>query len=342
MKNSLIPLALFAWLGTALPSLASDSPAYRQGVEDYQAGRYAQAVVKLARASGAQPNNALTHYCLANALVKCGQHQEAAEEYRTSYMLQPYGSVSTYCREALRGYKKPIPTADDLKAFRDTVGGASAIASAVTDKPPVDALSTNKPLSIIRRQVQSEKEKDQTMGEVRAQQTLANGELQARAVDSWARQEIELARRTPMNPRASLAAIEDTIAKKEQQIRDAAKDQQERIRREARQRAERYKKVAEMRQTALDQVADNLEKQMSEKPSVGGVRLLAHGTDLYVRCYASVPGNRPTPDVHGAVARIYGMPAAVTSVRPQSSSNSDERNGAAESATHSVRGKVLN
>ena len=80
--------------------------------------------------------------------------------------------------------------------------------------------------------------------------------------------------------------------------------------RQAKEKADRYKKIGDMKKEALDQVADNLKKQMSDSGQSSGVRLLPQGTDLYVRQYQSVPARRAQPDAHSAVARIYAQHAA--------------------------------
>lgn len=353
MKKSLTALALLTWLGTASagPVFANG---YAQGVQDYQAGRFRQAVVKLARASGAQPTNSMIHYYLANALVKCGQHEEAAEEYRISYMLDPFGAVSGYCRTAIKGYKKSIPTTDDIKAFSNTMHGTIAmVASAVPRLPQLtqdayqvlpDPLiadpSVRQAVSTIRRQVGYEKRKNETIGESHASSIMAQSESSARAVDSSARYEIEHLWSSHRHPRDPRLLDKMYLETREKEIRSNAKDEQERIRREARQKADRYRKVADMRQLSLDQVADNLARQMIEKPSNGGVRLVAEGTDLYVRRYASTSTNRAVPDVHAAVARIT---AKQTPADPSNNieGSADGRAGQTELNSRSVRGKLI-
>lgn len=334
-----------------LPAAAS---VYDDGIRDYQAGRFKQAMMKLTRASGAQPTNALVHYYLANALVKCGEHEQAAEEYRVSFMLDPYGTVSGYCRAALRGYKRAVPSGDDIKAFRDTVNGVTALASAppapgakgqVLHPPRLGASASADPimrqsLSLIRRQVDFEKRKNNSIGESRAKSEIKLAERDAREIDYWAKQQIDRLwspHQAPMDPR-----LLDTkqLQASEDRIRANAKEEQSRILREAQQRADRYRKVAEMRKTALDEVADNLERQMCENSSASTVRLLSEGTDLYVRRYASTGNNRGIPDAHPAVARIVSSPVVDDSTDVDA--HADDHTRSTNVRSRSVSGKVLN
>src|SRR5579883_1585797 len=50
------------------------------------------------------PQDATSHYYMANYLAKRMRAQEAIREYRTALSLSPNGPVATYCREALAAY----------------------------------------------------------------------------------------------------------------------------------------------------------------------------------------------------------------------------------------------
>lgn len=334
MKIASKSLAVLAWLGFSIPgTVCFSADLSTDGLNDYNAGRYRQAVVKLAKACGAHPQNALIHYYLANALVKIAEHDSAAEEYRIAYILDPTGMVSQYCRDALRGYKKPLPCADEVRAFRDTVGGALAIGQSNGGSPSsphaVADPKISKALSKIQREVNLEKTNVQNFGDYHARDIAKMRERQSRQVEISMRDQIDNLRSDPFIRRAYMnnpAAAEQYIKENEARIQTAAKDEIEYIKRETTARAERYKRVAEKRQNVLDEVAENLARQMSEKPKQGGVRLVASGTDLYVRHYAPAYGNYQNPDAHAAVARIYGVAPAAEPAEP----------------VRSVRAKVLN
>jgi tetratricopeptide (TPR) repeat protein len=316
MNGKLLPLALMLWMGVGSPALALNH-AYADGVADYRMGRYMQAATKLKVATQSEPTNAYAHYYLANALVRTGEHERAAEEYRVCYMLDPRGGVSTYCAAALTGYNKPVPTQNDIRAFYNTVGGGMGVA-----------------LSNIRKQVQSAQTKISRQVEGPATRALKDGTHEEQLVDNYTRERIEAVRYEQAinrNPRLG----PEYFAEKERVINEAARDEKERIRREAREVAARYRRLGEQRQKMLDEVAHDLERQMTEKPGKNGVRLLAEGTDLYVRRYATVPPNQPIPDAKPAVARIYGQGASA-----EASPNRDLP--PSDTSGNSVRGKVLN
>jgi len=294
------------------------------------------------------------HYYLANALVKCGDHGQAAEEYRIAYMLDPAGRVSNYCAVALKGYKKELPSSADMRNFYATIDGGGSVESAafpqqqgspssgqsVRDQTAGQYPSIQHASSIIRRQVTYEKAKNQSIGDLNVSSIIKNGDYESRRIDVQARGEIEKLWSPQAHPTDPRMLDRTYLESREKQIISAAKDEQEHIRRVALSRANQYRKTAEMRQTSLDQVADNLEEQMRGKPSNGGVRLLAEGTDLYVRRYGSTTGNHAISEVHGAVARIYGKRAESNSGAVNN--DIEARDGQANVRSRSVRGKVLN
>jgi tetratricopeptide (TPR) repeat protein len=317
MNSKLLPLALIACIGIAAPVLGATSM-YNDGVADYQNGRYQQAVVKLAKATGAEPKNAVAHYYLANALVKCADHQQAAEEYRASLMLDPTGSVSVFCRAALKGYNKPLPTEQEAQSYRGTVGGASAVRQS---------------LSQIRKQLDDQRHNTDDYTNKYGKEAINRGNYDAGKVDTWANGEIENLHSPTRHVRDPRLLDEEYVKQREAAIRLSAKDETERIRREASETAARYRRNGEQRQKLLDESARELERQMTEKPGNSSVRLVAQGTDLYVRRYVSIKPPHPIPDARAAVVRIYGRGASST-----------DQSAAPSPDTHArvVRGRILN
>jgi tetratricopeptide (TPR) repeat protein len=317
-------LSLLACVASGILPANAVTAAYNDGVAFYQAGKFHEAALALAKAAGAEPTNALAHYYFANALVHVGAHQQAAKEYRASLLLEPYGTVSAFCRAALKGYHEPLPTAQDANAIHDTVGGAA---------------TAQQSQSSMQRQLARE----QARGDVltASSKTFANSRTKVDfdKVEDVVRERIaalhaDYTRPTFGNP------YQDNLylARREEEIRKEAKEDQERIRREAGETAARYKRVADDRQKVLTETARALETQMHENPGKGGVRLLAEGTDLYVRRYASLPSRHPAPPTHAAVVRIYGR-GANADANPNPSQIDRQT-----SDTHArdVRGKVLN
>jgi hypothetical protein len=328
LATGLLAVLLFA----GRPALSAAGALLDEAVKDYQAGNYQQAVVKLARITGADPFNVTAHYYLANSLVYVKEKQEAKEEYRLCYVLDPHGPLSDYCRQALVLFKEPIPSDRDAKIMRDTIFGAlknaglNVPASGTPISPPGAPVSASidQTLSLIRKEEKFEKAKQQSIGDAGAQAAAVQGEQAARAVD--ARAEADIARLYSRPSPGVQPLTLDEIRARELSIRNSAVDEKNRILRDAQLKADRYQGVAKEKQVSLEQVADNLEKQLATPHSGKGVRLLPDGTDLYVRHYDS---SSAAPDTHAAVARLYGKPVGtqtqVSSPRVNPAESADDK-----------------
>ncbi len=345
MKKSWPLLTIVILLAVCHTTAARAGACFDEGLRLYNGRHYRESVVLLARASGAEPLNAIVHYYLANALALTKDHEQAAAEYRMCYLLDPHGPVSGYCRQALVSYRCALPGAEESRWLKEgltasgvwSAGGQSG-GGAVADEKPVDQAC-----SVIRRQLAYEKTKHKVIGDANAQTELSCGEEQARRIEQQAQSEINsLYSPTTwvgpfrFNPYANDAAL---LKAREEQIRSAARDREEQARRLAQDRADRYKSWSKETGTALDEVADNLERQLSQPSHNGGVQLQAVGTDLYVRYYGGLAANHVIPDVHPAVVRIFGRRSA----EPQADSGGCPGDEPADKkdAERSVRGKVL-
>lgn len=317
-------LTLLACLTSATLPVAAVTRAYNDGVALYQAGKYDQAALALAKATGAEPGNALAHYYFANALVHVGAHDQAAKEYRTSLLLEPYGTVSAFCRAALKGYHEPLPSKQDAVAIHDTVGDTT---------PMTQSLTT------MQKQIAREKARSEVVNAGTVSFTKGRSKVDENRLEEIVRERIAALHADATRPTFG-NAYQDNIylARREEEIRKEAKEDLERIRREAGETAARYKRVADDRQKVLDETARALETQMNENPGKSGVRLVAEGTDLYVRRYASVPTKHRTPDARQAVVRIYGH-GANSDANPNPSQIDSP---VSETHAREVSGKVLN
>ncbi|HEY9867904.1 MAG TPA: tetratricopeptide repeat protein, partial [Candidatus Obscuribacterales bacterium] len=99
-------LFVLAAAGTG-PVLAGAPSSFQLGARAYARGQYQTALAHFNKALRANQYNANLHYYKANALVKLGRHDEAINEYRTSYALDPYGDAAYYCQAALSAYGEP-------------------------------------------------------------------------------------------------------------------------------------------------------------------------------------------------------------------------------------------
>lgn len=295
----------------ACSALQAGATTCDDAIKSYNAGEY-EAAEKLLRASCRQtPSDAASHYYLANTLVHLKQHEEAIEQYRVGYALDREGRIGNYCGRALKGYGFQLPDAAVSRAIAGTVSGVTSSTQkqllAIT--PPAAPISMggaqpplNRSVTAIRKQVEFEKQKNESVAEATAADAISLARTTVRSVRENAEQQIQRLY-APQRGRPALSPEE--IAYREQQIRNEAKAEEDFIMRQAATKADRYRKVGEMRRSALDQIADNLETQLSDDGKYSGVKLIPQGTNLYVRTYAPAVPLRPVPDAHGAVARIY-------------------------------------
>lgn len=331
-------IVLTLLLGSSCLEPAWAGAYFDQGIKEYKAGQYQQAVVALAKASGAEPLNAMVHYYLANALVFTRDHEEAIKEYRLCYLLDPRSPVAGYCRKALSLYQQPLPGENEARLLRDAQGSAAGGSGAGEQAPDLE-----KTCSVIRRQLAYEKGKHVSIGEANARVELSGGEERARQIDQQAQAEIS-ALYSPnswvgpfrFNPYANDAAL---LKAREEQIRNAAKDREEQARRMAQMRADSCKSKEKEASSALDEVADNLERQLAQTSSSSGVKLQPVGTDLYVRYYGGRGENQVIPEVHPAVVRIFCQRGQRE--RGDYSAGEDGNLLPKLNRTGSVRGKVL-
>ncbi|HEY9719419.1 MAG TPA: hypothetical protein V6C69_18215 [Trichormus sp.] len=74
----------------------------QQGIEQYNAGHYSEAIGMFGAAEASEFNNPELHYYMANALARMNQKADAIREYKMALTLQPQGRLSDYCQSALR------------------------------------------------------------------------------------------------------------------------------------------------------------------------------------------------------------------------------------------------
>ena len=293
---------------------------YDEGLQYFNAGKFYHAAVAFGRAAAADPLNAMVHYYWANSLVKIGDHERAAREYRVAFLLEPQGIVSGYCRQALIGYKLAVPNPNDSAAFRqsmrDTAGGAADLREApprVAGASPVQApadTNVDKACDAITRQLSHEKQKHQATRDSSVRMAMVRAQAQARRIDEDAEIAIQKLYEPIIYPGARVNPLllnPELLKQRAEEIRNSAKDAKEQLFREAGEESTRYNKWNSTKEQALEEVAHNLRTQMQSK-TPNGVQLLPEGTDLYVRYYGNSPG-RPIPETRQAVVRIISAPS---------------------------------
>lgn len=315
LLSSYLPSGVFALaFGLLQVFPASATIAYtplEEGIRQFQARRYSMALGPLERAVSKAPQNAMCRYYLAGCYVHLARHEDAMREYDMAYRLDPFGPVSGYCRRALLGYGRSIPSESELAAL-----GKPVLHSPKRHK---DTIQHNVPehldkaIDTIRRQADYEKGRHKSASDTFAGNAIKTGEGSARKILDDADAEcraileaplvvaggyrndpstVEQAKRLEMERRQALVA----------EIRKKAEGDAARIRGEAQDRAQKFKQYSQDRQSALDEVADSLESQLSTSRLKDRVKMRAEGTGLYIRNFGVVPS--PSPEVHNSVARI--------------------------------------
>lgn len=339
LKLSLLASILSLWLpGAALAQSAFDS-----GVRMYEAGRYAEAMLHLSQATGAEPENARAHYHLANTLVRLGMHPQAAQEYEICYRLDPRGSMADYCRAALRAYKRPVPAIEQTRAGAALTAGGGAQAVYTTASGYEESNHLDRTKSVIRRQAEYEKSKHEYWGKSAAELVLrqAEGERKRIAEEASLEKERAFQPQPVYLPRGGVyippPPSPELVRMRHNEIERQARERSERARILAEGRAREFAQFSRERQVALDEVAQNLERQLDAPHRAGSAHLQPIGTDLYVRYYGYAGMERTAPpEVRPAIVRIVGHRGSQLSLPP-----APEAGDAAPRAVKRVSGKVL-
>jgi hypothetical protein len=288
----------FGLVGWTLPPALAVSTCDR-GVGFYKSGQYQYALVNLSQACGENPRDVTAHYYLANTLVQQGMHDQAIAEYATCYRLDPRSPVAQFCLQALEKYRtsKKHRTPSALPEARATGSGITEVGKFT----PAHTL--------IRRQAQIEKTKHQGIGDSMARNMANQADFEARRLRREAEEEIERVLAPPVYfpigrpPVNALGYTPEEARAKADEIRRNVEDSAQAAKLIAAGRAQQYRNWSNERQHALDEVVENLEKQLSAPPS-SGVKLQPVGTDLYVRFYGYKRSTPEMPDVRPADVRL--------------------------------------
>lgn len=325
--------------GAGGPAQANDP--FQLGLGCYGAGRYREAVVYLSQAAMSHPASPVLHYHLGNALVKCGLHDQAIQEYELSYRLDPYSSVAQYCKLALKAYGRPSP---ELAQTHVAADGSVQFAVEPPAGPPIDR-NVRIAKNIIRRQAEYEKSKHRATGEALARLAMRHADHDVSRIREDMREEMARAMEPPVltlptgrgvmtvplpfNPELARARAEEA--------RQRAQEAERSVRKAAEARAELQKNFCKEREFALDEVVSNLESQLEEPAGRSGVKLQAVGTDLYVRYYGYQRGSEQMPDTRPAAVKIVGDGAS----RGRMDSGGPDSEHGPLRIQKRVRGKVL-
>jgi hypothetical protein len=298
---------------------------FARAVQYYQRNDFKNAELFLRQAISEAPGEPNMHYYLANTLVRLNRHDEAKEEFKRAYNLDPYGPISGYCRKALAVYDNQNPDAAPAVSATDNLMRYSNREPSIVD-PEKKVLS-------LRSQAEREKLRHQQVADSYSRAMNSTGDGEAQRIRQNSRDEIDSILH---GTRYSYPWMQQAAEARAQQVQSNA-DELERIARDrAKERAAEYKAVSKEKGKSLDETVTNLERQFTTKALPGTPQLRHDGTDLFVRSYSPSTAKSPYPDAHPAVARVN--PVHVE----DSDDGSDTSGTTAAPLQHQVKGKVLN
>lgn len=266
-----------------------------EGRAALKSGRTVAGEMAYRKAIAFDPSDPLPHYLLANMLARSERHADAIAEYKLALRLEPGGSVSGYCKQALAAYKQT--------AYNEV---ADPRAAEYVPPPPPTHLETA--IDKIDRQAQFEKLRDAKFATNLSKSAVKAGEWKAADIKLTAESDIA-------NGLYSLPPKTSSSRSRKYSGFDSAERQIERIREDAdrratieqemaKERADNHAAWMRERQMEIDNVAGNLKEQLTERPSKFGFDLAPTGTGLYVRNYKSSVPQKKLADPRFSVLRL--------------------------------------
>lgn len=334
----------YIWLVLAILAFQSQTPGFcavfEDGVDHFNTGRWLHASRCFQQHILAAPRDPNGYYYLANCLVHLNQHERAIEAFQVCYGLDPYGTLSGFCRKALKAYRAAIPNDDDVSTSR---------AQSARIQSTGAGNRADNTIAIIRRQALEDKERHRNAHNHMAESVRKHGERQASIIREETSVEAHRALTepptyqtrggvisAPYNPELQKARAEE--------IRRSGEERAKFVQEKAEEKSNEYKKAAQAREQLLDEITTNLESQLKNKSSVrGSAQLNSVGTGLFVRYYG-VPSKTPPVEVHQSVGRIveHGAPSYdYGSAGAGSGSPSQVTPASSETPKGTVTGKVL-
>lgn len=305
------------------------------GLRHMKAKNYGLAARFFHKAATHNPKDAVARYHFANSLVFLKRHEEAMNEYRKSYELDPYSVVSGYCRKALLSYKTALPPTFNTQVRASGVDVKSG--------------KSSRAVAMIRSQLASEKMRHNEYATSLSENVVKAGDTKVQEIKSRADEEIRLLYRYgPLVPTGSsyrrIGRAYDTLNPYQQkevdsqvaEIRRQAEDDIKKEQSVADERSLTIKRWAEARKDSLDSVAENLEGQLNIPTSPSGIKLKAEGTGLYVRNYELTKQKRNLPQTRYSMARF------VDKLDSEQTQAEEDLDSIEVDEQENVRGKVIN
>ena len=244
-------------------------------------GNYKQAEIELRRCVAERSDVALSHYYLANTLVHLQRHDEAIEEFRRSYKLDPYGPTSGYCRKALITYGQKSPADESPVEADGEMEAVTAIEhynkSSKTEKKPDSAR-----IVVMKSQAEREKLRHQEFADSLVKSANLIGDVEAREIRNRAKEDVD----NIINGAQNLIPARQMMqAERATQIRKNAEEMEVIVKDRAAKRSQQYSQWSKEKGELLDETVSNIQNQLKSKTLPGTPKLNEIGTDLFVRNY---------------------------------------------------------
>jgi tetratricopeptide (TPR) repeat protein len=287
-------------------------------------GDYKQAEIELRCSISERSNVALSHYYLANTLVRLQRHEEAIEEFKRSYKLDPYGLTSGYCRKALVTYGQKSPT-DESPIATDGELDAVAAIKHYNKSPKGEIKPDSARVAAIKNQAEREKLRHQEFADSLVKSANLIGDVEAREIRNRAKEDVD----NIINGAQSLIPARQMLqAERATAIRKNAEEMEIIVRDRAAKRSQQYSQWSKEKGELLDETVSNIQNQLYTKSLPGTPKLNEIGTDLFVRNYgqsstsASVGGARP------AVVKVNSDNNSSSGNNPANATVGDNENAA--------------
>ena len=300
------PTAFSATVSNTSRSQESGQKYFEQAQIFLRSGNYKQAEIELRRSIAERSDVGLSHYYLANTLVHLNRHDEAIDEFKRSYKLDPYGLTSGYCRQALMKYGHQSPADETPIATDGELDAVTAIQhyskSSKGEKKPDSAR-----VAAMKIQAEREKQRHQEFADSLVKSSNLIGEVEAREIRNRAREDVD----NIINGSQNLMPYKQALnAERATAIRKNAEEMEIIVKDRAAKRSQQYSQWSKEKSELLDQTVSNIQNQLNTKALPGTPKLNEIGTDLFVRNYGQSSSS--------ASAR-----PALVKIGPDSSSNSD-------------------
>jgi hypothetical protein len=266
-----IVILLCSFVGQLAVSAPAWSDASSDMLKDYKSADYTRLLSDCDKVVTKDPKNAIAHYYRACAWAKMGVGAQAQAEYRTALDLASDPSLRKYCLDALTAYQNGAG-----QASIKPIGGAQSRATA-----PI-AEST-----LIEQQADSVSLA--TLGQANYAhavyaQAVQQAETMRRQADATANNMASQFTRDRFGNKYPMYTQQQIDATRQQSYDNAA----DLLHRSKIQTDEAYELAKEKTRWTQESAAA-LQDQLRSQPK-GGIHLIAPGTNLWVRNYASAPG----------------------------------------------------